>query len=91
MPTPRLTGLILLAVAREALGSLDKIKQVVKVLGMGQLRPRVRRPAQRSSTAAPTSSWRFLAKKGATPARPWAMGSLPLNTTVEIEVIFEVD
>lgn len=86
----RLTGLILLAVARDALGSLDKISRVVKVLGMVNCVPEFG-DQPRVINGCSDLFVEVLGEKGRHARSAVGMGSLPLNTTVEIEVIFEVE
>ena len=45
MPTPREVGLQILATARAALGDLDRVTRVVKVLGMVNCTPDFEKPA----------------------------------------------
>ena len=64
----RETGLILLAVMKQELGTLRRVKRVVKVLEWSTPRP-ISRIIRSSSTAAPTCSSRCSAKTGGTRAR----------------------
>jgi enamine deaminase RidA (YjgF/YER057c/UK114 family) len=83
-------GLAILATLRANLGSLDKIKRVIKTLGMV------------NSTAEFTNHPEVINGCSELFARLWGqdhgigarsavgMGSLPRNATVEVEVIFEL-
>jgi len=86
----RQTGLAILATLKSALGSLDKVQRVVKVLGM------VNCPAEFQQHPAVINGcselfaevWGPDAGVGARSAV--GMGSLPSNIAVEIEAIFEL-
>ncbi len=62
----RLVGINLIAVMREALGDLSRVKRVVKLLGMVNAVPDFA-ITRRSSTAAPTCSTRCSERQGVTP------------------------
>ena len=72
----RIVGLGLLAVARRALGSLDKVDYVVKLLGMVNGAPGSA-TSPRSSTAVPICSSRCSATPAGMPARPSAWAACP--------------
>ena len=81
--------LVVNATARHALGSLDKVSRVVKVLGMVNCPP--------DFTAHPTvlngCSDLFVSlfgDAGRHARSAVGMGSLPGNIAVEIEVVFEI-
>jgi enamine deaminase RidA (YjgF/YER057c/UK114 family) len=85
----RLTGLNLLATARQALGSLDHVRRVVKVLGMVQCAD--------DFTDHPTVINGFsdlmvevFGDAGRHARSAVGMGSLPFGIAVEIEMILEV-
>ncbi len=86
----RTTGLNLLAVAREALGSLDRITRVVKVLGMVNCVPEFGNQPQVINGCSDLFV-EVLGEKGRHARSAVGMSSLPFDTTVEIEVIFEVE
>lgn len=86
----RLTGMFLLAVAKDALGSLDKIRRVVKVLGMVNCGPGFG-DHPRVINGCSDLLVEILGEKGRHARSAVGMSSLPLDTTVEIEVIFEVE
>lgn len=85
----RLVGLNLLASARDALGSLDRIKRVVKVLGMVNAveefgdHPRVMNGCSDLMVE-------VFGEAGRHARSAVGMGSLPMGIAVEIEMILEV-
>ena len=84
------TGLELLAVMRHELGSLDKVKRVVKVLGMVNAVPEFADHPKVINGC----SYLFVqvfGDKGKHARSAVGMGSLPNNIPVEIEVIVEVE
>lgn len=86
----RAVGLDLLAVMRSELGSLDKVKRVVKVLGMVNAvpefgdQPKVINGCSDLFVA-------VLGERGKHARSAVGMGSLPMGIPVEIECIIEVD
>jgi enamine deaminase RidA (YjgF/YER057c/UK114 family) len=86
----RLVGLQLLAAARHALGDLDRVKQVVKLLGMVNAVPEFRdHPAVINGCSDLFTE--IFGEAGRHARSAVGMGSLPENITVEIEAIFEVE
>jgi enamine deaminase RidA (YjgF/YER057c/UK114 family) len=85
----RATGLELLAVMRHELGSLDKVKRVVKVLGMVNAVPEF---ADHPKVINGCSDLfvEVFGKRGRHARSAVGMGSLPMQIPVEIEVIVEV-
>lgn len=85
----RVTGLNLLATARDALGSLDRVRRVVKVLGMVQCtddfteHPRV-------INGFSDLMVEVFGDAGRHARAAVGMGSLPFGIAVEIEMILEV-
>jgi enamine deaminase RidA (YjgF/YER057c/UK114 family) len=85
----RLAGLVLLACMREALGSLDRVERVVKVLGMVNAtldfaeHPRV-------INGCSDLFVELFAERGRHARSAIGMGSLPGGITVEIEAIVAV-
>ncbi len=85
----RLTGLNLLASVREALGSLDRVRRIVKVLGMVQCtddfteHPRVINGFSNLMVE-------VFGEAGRHARSAVGMGSLPFGMSVEIEMIIEV-
>jgi len=85
----RLIGLQLLATARMALGSLDRVSRVVKLLGMVNAAPGFRRhPAVINGCS--DLFVQVFGDAGRHARSAVGMGSLPENITVEIEAIMEV-
>jgi len=86
----RLTGLNLLATTREALGSLDRVRRVVKVLGMVQCtddftdHPKV-------INGFSDLMVEVFGDAGRHARAAVGMGSLPFGISVEIEMVLEVD
>jgi enamine deaminase RidA (YjgF/YER057c/UK114 family) len=86
----RVTGLNLLATARDALGSLDRVRRVVKVLGMVQCtddftdHPKV-------INGFSDLMVEVFGDAGRHARAAVGMGSLPFGIAVEIEMILEVE
>jgi enamine deaminase RidA (YjgF/YER057c/UK114 family) len=85
----RITGLELLAVMRHELGSLDRVKRVVKVLGMVNAVPEF---ADHPKVINGCSDLfvEVFGERGKHARSAVGMGSLPMQIPVEIEVIVEV-
>jgi enamine deaminase RidA (YjgF/YER057c/UK114 family) len=86
----RSVGLVLLAVMKDNLGSLDRVRRVVKVLGMVNSAPEF---SEQPSVINGCSDLfvEVLGDKGRHARSAVGMGGLPGGMTVEIEVIVEVD
>eukprot|EP01012_Entosiphon_sulcatum_P031438 TRINITY_DN3969_c0_g1_i1.p2 TRINITY_DN3969_c0_g1~~TRINITY_DN3969_c0_g1_i1.p2 ORF type:complete len:161 (+),score=42.73 TRINITY_DN3969_c0_g1_i1:24-485(+) len=83
------TGLAMLATLKDQLGSLDKVKRVIKILGMVNCTP----DFQQHPKVINGCSELFAAvwgDNGIAARSAVGMGSLPSNVTVEIEGIFEL-
>ena len=85
----RVTGLELLAVMRHELGSLDKVKRVVKVLGMVNAVPEFA-DHPRVINGCSDLFVEVFGERGKHARSAVGMGSLPMQIPVEIEVIVEV-
>ena len=86
----RSVGLVLLAVMKETLGSLDRVRRVVKVLGMVNSAPEFsEQPAVVNGCS--DLFVEVFGEKGRHARSAVGMGALPGGITVEIEVIVEVD
>ena len=84
----RMAGLNLLAIVRHELGDLDRVRRVVKLLGMVNAVPDFRE----QSKVINACSDLFVEVFGEQHARSAVgVGSLPFDITVEIEAIFEVE
>ena len=86
----RITGLELLSVMRHELGSLDKVKRIVKVLGMVNAVPEFQ-DHPKVINACSDLFVEVFGERGRHARSAVGMGSLPLQIPVEIEVIVEVD
>jgi enamine deaminase RidA (YjgF/YER057c/UK114 family) len=86
----RTVGLDLLAVLRQELGSLDKVKRVVKVLGMVNASPEFE-DHPKVINGCSDLFVQVLGDKGKHARSAVGMGSLPMGIPVEIEVIVEVE
>jgi len=87
----RQTGLALLATLRSHLGSLDRIKRVVKVLGMVNATPEFTAHPAVINGCSELFAEVFGEDIGVAARSAVGMGSLPGNISVEIEAIFEVE
>jgi enamine deaminase RidA (YjgF/YER057c/UK114 family) len=85
----RHVGLLLLAVMRNEMGSLDKVTRVVKVLGMVNPIPEFGQQPQVINGCSELFIEVF-GENGRHARSAVGMGSLPNNITVEIEAIVEV-
>jgi enamine deaminase RidA (YjgF/YER057c/UK114 family) len=85
----REVGLILLAVMRHELGSLDRVKRVVKVLGMVNAEPDFGSQPKVINGCSDLFV-EVLGERGRHARSAVGMGSLPNQITVEIECIVEV-
>jgi enamine deaminase RidA (YjgF/YER057c/UK114 family) len=87
----RQTGLAILSTLKSGLGSLDKVKRVVKVLGMVNAAPDFQQhPAVINGCSELFAAvWGDDAGIGARSAV--GMGSLPGNISTEVEAIFEIE
>ena len=82
----RETGLSLIAVMKAELGDLDRVKRIVKVLGMVNAVPDFTRHPEVINGC--TDLFVQVLGEGGRPARSAVgMGSLPLNIAVEVEAV----
>jgi enamine deaminase RidA (YjgF/YER057c/UK114 family) len=86
----RSVGLDLLAVMRQELGSLDRVKRVVKVLGMVNAGPEFE-DHPKVINGCSDLFVQVLGERGKHARSAVGMGSLPMQIPVEIEVIVEID
>jgi enamine deaminase RidA (YjgF/YER057c/UK114 family) len=86
----RTVGLDLLAVMRAELGSLDRVKRVVKVLGMVNAVPEFQ-DHPKVINGCSDLFVEVLGERGKHARSAVGMGSLPMGIPVEIECIVEVD
>ena len=85
----RLTGLVLLAALRGAVGSLDNVTRAVKVLGMVNAVPEFTDHPKVINGCSDLFVEVF-GERGRHARSAVGMGSLPFGMTVEVEAIFEV-
>ncbi len=85
----RSVGLTLLAVMKDALGSLDRVRRVVKVLGMVNAAPEFGEQP-RVINGCSDLFVEVFGERGQHARSAVGMGSLPNGITVEIEAIVEV-
>jgi enamine deaminase RidA (YjgF/YER057c/UK114 family) len=86
----RQVGLAILATLRSQLGSLDKVKRVVKVLGMVNCTPGFMDHPKVINGCSELFAEVFGPEDGVGARSAVGMGSLPANIAVEIEGIFEL-
>ena len=87
----RQTGLAILASLRASLGSLDKVKRVIKTLGMVNATPDFTQHPAVINGCSELFAQVFGADNGVGARSAVGMGSLPGNISVEIEVILELN
>ena len=87
----RATGLNLLATARATLGSLDKVKKIVKVLGMVNSAPGFAEQPKVINGFSDLMVEVFGEAIGKHARSAVGVAELPFNIPVEIEAIFEVE
>ena len=83
-------GLAILTTLRANLGSLDKIKRVVKTLGMVNCTPEFTNHPEVINGCSELWAKVWGNENGIGARSAVGMGSLPRNTTVEVEAIFEL-
>ncbi len=86
----RLVGINILATVRNALGSLDKVKRLVKTLGMVNAAPNFLEHPQVINGFSELIADIFGDDVGVGARSAVGMGSLPGDIPVEVECIFEV-
>ena len=86
----RQVGLAILATLRAELGSLDRVKRVIKVLGMVNCTPDFRDHPAVINGCSELFAEVFGNEHGIGARSAVGMGSLPGNIAVEIEAIFEI-
>ena len=86
----RQTGLAILSTLRENLGSLNKVKRVIKVFGMVNCVPEFEEHPYVINGASELFVEIFGAESGVGVRSAVGLGSLPENITVEIEAVFEI-
>jgi len=86
----RQVGLAILATVRAQLGSLDRVRRVIKVLGMVNATPEFRDHPAVINGCSELFAELFGPDNGVGARSAVGMASLPGNIAVEIEAIFEV-
>ena len=86
----RQVGLTILATLRAELGSLDKIKRVVKILGMVNATPEFEKHPYVINGCSELFADIWGTENGIGVRSAVGMGSLPNNISVEIEALFEL-
>lgn len=86
----RLVGLNILSTVRNTLGTLDKVKRLVKTLGMVNCTPDFKDQPMVINGFSDLMADIFGEDAGVGARSAVGMGSLPMNIPVEIECIFEV-
>ena len=87
----RQTALAILSTLKAGLGSLDKVKRVIKTLGMVNCTPDFQQHPAVINGYSELLAEVFGPDAGVGARRAVGMGSLPGNITTEIEVILEVE
>lgn len=87
----RQTGLAILASLRVALGGLDRVKRVIKTLGMVNAAPDFKNHPKVINGFSELFAEVFGADAGVGARSAVGMGSLPGNISVEVEVIVEIE
>ncbi len=87
----RQTGLAILASLRAALGSLNRVKRVIKTLGMVNSTPDFRNHPKVINGYSELMAQVFGSDHGVGARSAVGMGSLPGNITTEVEVIVEIE
>jgi enamine deaminase RidA (YjgF/YER057c/UK114 family) len=87
----RQTGLAILATVRDQLGSLNRVKRVIKLLGMVNSTPEFRDHPAIINGCSELFRDVFGEENGIGARSAVGMGSLPGNISVEIEAIFEIE
>src|SRR5262249_7488878 len=86
----RVVGLVILATVRNTIGSLDKVKRLVKTLGMVNSTADFRDHPQVINGFSELMAEVFGEEAGVGARSAVGMGSLPQNIAVEVECIFEI-
>jgi enamine deaminase RidA (YjgF/YER057c/UK114 family) len=87
----RQTGLAILATLRSELGSLNRVRRVIKVFGMVNCTPEFQQHPAVINGCSELFADVFGAAAGIGSRSAVGMGSLPGNMAVEIEAIFEIE
>jgi enamine deaminase RidA (YjgF/YER057c/UK114 family) len=83
-------GLAILATLRSNLGNLDRVKRVIKTLGMVNSTPDFKNHPEVINGCSELWAKLWGTENGVGARSAVGMGSLPRNATVEVEAIFEI-
>jgi enamine deaminase RidA (YjgF/YER057c/UK114 family) len=86
----RLTGLVLLASLREAIGSLDRVERLVKTLGLVQATPEFTAHPAVINGFSELMREVFGEEAGVATRSAFGAASLPAGMAVEVEAVFRV-
>lgn len=87
----RQTGLAMLSTLKANLGSLDRVKRLIKTLGMVNCTPDFAQHPAVINGCSELWAEVFGRERGVAARSAVGMGSLPGNISVEIEAIFEIE
>ncbi len=87
----KLVGLSILSTVRNTIGSLDKVKRLIKTLGMVNCTPDFKDQPMVINGFSELMAEVFGEENGVGARSAVGMGSLPSNIPVEVECIFEVE
>ena len=87
----RQVGLAILATLRNELGSLNRVRRVIKILGMVNCTPEFQQHPAVINGCSELFADVFGPDAGVGSRSAVGMGSLPANIAVEIEAIFEIE
>jgi enamine deaminase RidA (YjgF/YER057c/UK114 family) len=87
----RLTGLALLATLKQYLGSLDRVRRVIKTLGLVQCTPEFTQQPEVINGCSELFAEVFGLENGIGARSAIGVNALPSNIAVEIEMIVEVE
>ena len=87
----RLTGLALLATLKQYLGSLDRVRRVIKTLGLVQCTPEFAQQPEVINGCSELMADVFGLENGIGARSAIGVNALPANIAVEIEMIVEVE
>jgi enamine deaminase RidA (YjgF/YER057c/UK114 family) len=86
----RLTGLAILATLRVELGSLDRVRRVVKLVGLVQCTPEFQAQPAVINGCSEVLAAVFGADAGVGARTAFGAAALPLGAAVEIDAVFEI-
>lgn len=87
----KLTGLAILSTLKANLGSLDRVKRLVKALGLVNAAPEFTQHPAVINGFSELIAEVFGRERGIGARSAFGAGSLPLGVAVEIEAVFEID